>query len=452
LLANDYLFRTEQSSVTQLNNSVAATSCNVDIDSIKITNCGGPVTFRNNAIGTQNGNFTIDYDVTPGAGSLDGVTGVSNGTAHSYSDLACIVRFNANGKIDVRDGNNYKESELFYNAGQLYHVKIIVSLMTHTYDVFFTTKFYPNGPVQIGKSLAFRTEQTKLQQLDNFVIATNCELNIKNLKIVSCPGSFAFANQSITNQTNDFVIDFKATPGADLMDGVIGLSKGAADAYTDLACIVRFNTFGYIDARNGGTYWAENNLKYNAGKAYEFVMLVSPSKHTYSGLVIEPGHGVEYTLGINMAFRTEQKSVSNLNNLATVAKSCGVAISNLSIVPYDPNQFPYFKNIDTLTYPNDSIHHPNDSIAVPTDTVVSLISSEALPVSVWPNPATNKINIKISINSVIDIRDLSGKILYNVKVYSGITELPLNLAPGLYLLRIRAEDNRVNIIKLNIKR
>src|SRR2546427_485339 len=66
----------------------------------------------------------------------------------------------------------------------------------------------------------------------------------------------AWQNQSTASQTGLFEAQFDATPTTAKVDGVVGLSTGAAAAWTDLAAIVRFNAAGTIDARNAGAYAA----------------------------------------------------------------------------------------------------------------------------------------------------------------------------------------------------
>src|SRR2546427_13142024 len=59
-------------------------------------------------------------------------------------------------------------------------------------------------------------------------------------------------NGAIPSQTGAFEAQFDATPTTANMDGVVGLSNGPAADWTNLAAIVRFNSAGMIDARNGG--------------------------------------------------------------------------------------------------------------------------------------------------------------------------------------------------------
>ena len=87
----------------------------------------------------------------------------------------------------------------------------------------------------------------------------------------TCPtSSTAFQNSAFTSQNGSFTATFDATPNGTGLDVATGLSQGAAAAYTDLAVIVRFNTGGTIDARNGGAYAATNSIAYTAGTSYHF--------------------------------------------------------------------------------------------------------------------------------------------------------------------------------------
>jgi hypothetical protein len=100
---------------------------------------------------------------------------------------------------------------------------------------------------------------------------------------------------------------------------VVALSNGAQTAYTGFAVLVRFNPSGDIDARNGGAYAAAATIPYSAGVSYHFRVLVNVSTHTYS-VFVTPAGGTELTVGSNFAFRTEQNTVSSLNNVGVFAE------------------------------------------------------------------------------------------------------------------------------------
>jgi hypothetical protein len=132
-------------------------------------------------------------------------------------------------------------------------------------------------------------------------------------------------------ETHSFRISYDATPLSSDVDAVTGLSSGPASEYTDLAAIIRFNLKGAIDARNGSTYSAISVIPYLAGATYHFIMDINISTHTYNAYVMLGS--VRAPIGVNLAFRTEQASITSLNNLGVMTTRgshsiCQVAASS----------------------------------------------------------------------------------------------------------------------------
>jgi hypothetical protein len=128
----------------------------------------------------------------------------------------------------------------------------------------------------------------------------------------------SWQNKSFAAQTGTFTVEYDATPSAVNADGVTGLSKGAADAYADLAAAVRFNNAGRVDARNGSAYAAVAAVSYAAGTKYHVRLLVNASAKTYSAWVKAP-NGTEQQVARDYAFRAEQASATSLDNLGVMA-------------------------------------------------------------------------------------------------------------------------------------
>ncbi|HXT02509.1 MAG TPA: fibronectin type III domain-containing protein [Elusimicrobiota bacterium] len=126
--------------------------------------------------------------------------------------------------------------------------------------------------------------------------------------------SGVWQNLPVTAQTGTFTAQFDVTPGAAAIDGASGVSNGAATAWTSLAASVRFNNTGMIDARNGGAYAAATAVPYVAGMTYHVRLVVNIPAHSYSAYV-KQGSNAEQLVGSNYAFRTEQASVTTLNNV-----------------------------------------------------------------------------------------------------------------------------------------
>src|SRR5438445_731383 len=135
--------------------TVTAPSC--------VTSAGA---WQNSALAAQTGAFEARFDATPNTANMDGVVGLSNGPAAAWTDLAAIVRFNATGAIDARNGGAYAAAAAIpYTAGTAYHFRLDVNLPAHTYDIYVT----PAGSTErlLGGGFAFRTEQAAVSALNN---------------------------------------------------------------------------------------------------------------------------------------------------------------------------------------------------------------------------------------------------------------------------------------------
>ena len=123
--------------------------------------------------------------------------------------------------------------------------------------------------------------------------------------------------------TGVFTLQFRGYPGGGddngnpIIDGLIGLSDGPAQAFTDLGPIVRFNDNGGIDARNGDTYYG--NFPYRTGVGpFEFQLSIDLSTHHYSALVrhLDAVDKPWEVLADDLVFRTEQSAMTRINNIA----------------------------------------------------------------------------------------------------------------------------------------
>ena len=128
----------------------------------------------NTSFAVQTGTFTAQFDVTPSSATIHGHVGISHGAQTAYTGFANIVRFNATGTIDARNGGGYAATTtLHYTGGATYHVRMAIDIPTHHYSIFVTP---PGGSeVTIGSNFAFRLEQNTVTSLDNyglFVAAT----------------------------------------------------------------------------------------------------------------------------------------------------------------------------------------------------------------------------------------------------------------------------------------
>lgn len=155
---------------------------------------------------------------------------------------------------------------------------------------------------------------------------------------VSLDASDGFYNEALTAaQTGVFTASFDVTPSVSPMNICVGVSDGNAYWWSEMATIVRFNTSGYIDARDGSVYSADTSIPYSGNTTYHVRMVVNVSAHTYSTYVT-PSGGSEVSVGLDYDFRSEQSSISSVDTWSAVVEfaSSGVAeIENFAIAQSD---------------------------------------------------------------------------------------------------------------------
>jgi hypothetical protein len=111
-------------------------------------------------------------------------------------------------------------------------------------------------------------------------------------------------------------------PNFQRVDMVLGLGRGAVDAFSDLAAIVRFNPQGTVDARNGSVYQSVNafTFRYNHIYAVRFVVDLAAKRYSaYIRTYDTPGPGD--LIASSYAFRTEQAQTSSLDSFAHIVDS-----------------------------------------------------------------------------------------------------------------------------------
>ncbi len=201
------------------------------------------------------------------------------------------------------------------------------------YDVFqngtFKTSVTGTSAAITGLSASTQYAMTvKAKDAAGNVSAASTALNVTTL--AGCGSPVPWTNNSFTNQTGSFTAEFDVVPSGAGMDGVVGLSNGSTTAYTSLASSVQFYTDGFIRARNGSAYAAATPLAYTAGTSYRVRMVVNVATRKYD-IYVTPAGGSQVTIGTNYSFRTEQASVTQLNNRAVQTISCGLTVSNFTV-------------------------------------------------------------------------------------------------------------------------
>lgn len=264
----------------------------------------------------------------PSPPTIDAVIGLSNGPADAFSDLGPIVRFSPSGYIDARDGDQYVGAFPYTTGSAPWEISLEVNITSHLYNVWVRHLDSPGKPFELlGSALKFRSEQSSVTRLDNlarFVDGSQGRLqtcNFRYAKPEQCTvtGPSSWASQAFPSQASVFRLEFDVLPAANPtgapIDAVIGASLGAPTAFSSLGPIVRFNSNGRLDARNGSTYEAANQIPYQS-HMYHFAMDINRATHTYSVTVADLElRTPALLLASNYRFRTEQASVTSLDHL-----------------------------------------------------------------------------------------------------------------------------------------
>lgn len=284
---------------------------------------GGP--WGSQAFAAQAGRFHVELDATPSSGAADAVVGLAAGAPTAFTRLAAIVRFNASGTLDARDGGAYRADAVrAYTAGATYHLRIDVDVRGHRYSAWLRNA--AGGYELIARDYAFRTEQAAVTALDHVAgeVDADGDLEICGFFVIpdattadGCLVADAGAGVlwlAVPTATGLDTATFTATPSG-VIDAVVGLSSGLPTGFTSLATAVRFAPSGAIDARDGGAYRADVSEPYATGPV-DVRVIADLSSHTYSVFEGAPPFARELARGYR--FRTEQAGVTKLDFLGVI--------------------------------------------------------------------------------------------------------------------------------------
>ncbi len=172
----------------------------------------------------------------------------------------------------------------------------------------------------------------------------------------------AWWNSSFPAESGTFHVEFTATPSANNIDAVVGLSNGTASNWTKLAAIIRFSPEGIIDVRRGSGYAYSSRNTYFAGQVFNFRIDVNVKAHTYSVYILNPNQ-IPITVAKDFAFRSEQSTVASLSNIASYLEPsragslnvCGIRVVHDDSFGNDcltSTAGGAFQNIQMVTAPN----------------------------------------------------------------------------------------------------
>jgi hypothetical protein len=335
-------------------------SGNVVPQGISGYNNGGTAVLRNNIIYSPNGESPFDGSPFTASNNLCGI-GKYCGSASPVWSQNSVLSTDPNSSLFLKIGSTSEARNTGYSLSILtVDYAGVARPQEASYDIG-AFEFVSGGSAT----------PTPVPTLSPTPVPTSTPAPTPSGSMTS---STTWQSQFIGSQTANFTIEFDAVPNSNLINAVTGLSQASAGDYTSLAAIVRFNDQGYIDARSGSVYTAVAAIPYSAGQVYHFRLDVDMAAHTYSAFVTPPNSGAQ-TIGLNLAFRTEQAFVSSLSYLSVFAATGSHTISQVVVKPLNaPTPTPTPVPVDTQA-PQVSITSPANGATVPVRSTVTITAT-----------------------------------------------------------------------------
>ncbi|WP_223757757.1 glycoside hydrolase family 88 protein [Myxococcus sp. RHSTA-1-4] len=281
-------------------------------------------------LGTGNtGVVSVEFDVTPRRYPLDDVIGYAGSATPitGFSSAAMQIRMNPNGRFDVRNGGAYAAlAAVPYSPDTTYHLRMVADLNTKRYSVWVRP---PGGAeVQLASNYAFRSDAPVPAELgkvslvstvaDDAYTVSNHSVKGGQEEVWASRVDFGASVHSLgTGNTGVRTVEFDVTPARNLFDGVIGYADTSTNvtSFSSSAMLIRMNTNGRFDVRNGGAYAALTAVPYSAGNTYHVRMVTDLNTKRYSVWVRPPG-GAEIQIASNYAFRSDAPPTDDLGKIS----------------------------------------------------------------------------------------------------------------------------------------
>jgi hypothetical protein len=177
----------------------------------------------------QGSTFRITYDGTPSSSSSNSISGLSDGSAQQYDNLATGVRFNPSGTIDVRNGSGFTAAtNIGYQAGVTYHFILDVNVANHTYSAYVVLL---SRQITLGSNVAFRSQQNSVPLLNTVgVMSSSGGLSICNIALSSSPTTIAGSPSTLTANVSS--LNFGSTGLASSAQRTVTLTNTGSSSVT----------------------------------------------------------------------------------------------------------------------------------------------------------------------------------------------------------------------------
>ncbi len=173
-----------------------------------------------------------------------------------------------------------------------------------------------------------------IPSVENIETIANAPVKVGETKTLKYSTNSSMQSIQIDQKTANTTFHFTAIPSS-IQDTLIGFGNKEASVFQDMACIVRFNSEGFIDAFNSrrqpkAWYDSVNQLPYVANISYTFNIHVNFEYSTYSVWVESEVNG-RTLVAENFGFREPNEGLQEINHLSyiTVNSNGQTEISDL---------------------------------------------------------------------------------------------------------------------------
>jgi len=394
----------------------------MDLDNFKIGESAAPTApTQNKTIPVVKNKFWAEWKVSPTHVPLNGGTGLGQGNVGTWGDMGVIVRFNPDGKIDAYNGSGYTAlNEVEYKKDEIYTIEVIGDVVSKTYNV--RIKEGVSEWVEIGKDFVFRS--TTSQDEFNFM-AMHIDENTAfggvpeaRLRASFLSDDYTLGHHNLHGSeiglTGTHIIKCKAMPTANKINAGYSLSANNPTqplAWGEYSTIIRFNTDGLIDVRDGVTYNADASMAYTANTIYDIEMNVDVPNKKYS-VSVTPQGGSTVILAKDYDFRVAADKLDYVEKTILTGTNFGGAKGDLIITDF--------------------------SYTVSTHDLKEVVAFD-----VHPNPASESILIKSNDNiDFVTLTTLNGVIIKSIPVKGNQVSIDLNnFVPGIVLVKVQSGAN-----------
>ncbi|NJK86752.1 MAG: hypothetical protein HC906_13060 [Bacteroidales bacterium] len=274
-------------------------------------------------IDSLKGDFVVKFTMSPSHSPMNASVGLGPKVVAGFGDFNVMIRFNADGNIDVRNGANFMADSVYpYAAGSKYYVEVKGNTDSAKYSV--SIRKQGEDSVLLANNYGFRMNNyTGTLHYFSELINENPAPTDKGV-----PGSFIglsdfqigdFSSLTVDNfnipieysLTGDFGFKFVLTPSHDKMNASAGLSKIPMTGWGDFNAMIQFNPDGNIKVRDSSSFMADSAVPYKGGMKYIFLVWGNTNTSKYNVKVYNE-NGDTVTLAKNYRFR-QNKPGDTLN-------------------------------------------------------------------------------------------------------------------------------------------